>query len=336
MFDSRLKFLIAPGLALLLAFGLTLSSAIAADRLRIGLSSFTPINAAVWIAEDKGLFKKYGIDPEVIVVGGASAGGVSSLIAGDIQFLTGGGGAVINAALNGADVVMVASIVNKGVQRVMARADLKRPEDLKGKRIGVTRLGASSHMVLLLMLRAWKMNPTDVQAIQVGSSPAMMAALEKGGIDAAVLTEPTFFIAEDLGYRVLADLADMDIYYLHSMIDTTRSFLRSHRDLATRFIKAYVEGIAYFKKNRPESVEVMKKKLRTAPAQTKYLERSHALYASGYFETAPYPSLKGASSVLEFLARDNPRARTADPKAVIDASIVKELDDSGFIKKLYE
>ena len=80
----------------------------------------------------------------------------------------------------------------------------------------------------------------------------------------------------------------------------------------------------------------MKKKLRTAPAQTKYLERSHALYASGYFENAPYPSLKGASSVLEFLARDNPRARSADPKAVVDASIVKELDDSGFIKKLYE
>jgi NMT1/THI5 like len=114
-------------------------------------------------------------------------------------------------------------------------------------------------MVLLLMLRAWKMTPTDVQAIQVGSSPAMMAALEKGGIDAAVLTEPTFFIAEDLGYRVLADLADMDIYYLHSMIDTTRSYLRSHRDSAIRFIKAYVESIAYFKKNRAESVELMKK-----------------------------------------------------------------------------
>src|SRR5688572_23027563 len=335
MIGSRLKFLVAPSLALLIAFGLTLNSAIAADRLRIGLSSFTPINAAIWIAEEKGLFKKHGIDPEVIVVGGASAGGVSSLIAGDIQFLT-GGSAVINAALSGADVVMVASIVNKGVQRVMARADLKRPEDLKGKRVGVTRLGASSHMVLLLMLRAWKMNPTDVQAIQVGFSPAMMAALEKGGIDAAVLTEPTFFIAEDLGYPVLADLADMDIYYLHSMIDTTRSYLRSHHDLATRFIKAYVEGIAYFKKNRPESVEVMKKKLRTAPAQTKYLERSHALYASGYFENAPYPSLKGATSVLEFLARDNPRARTADPKSVIDAAIVKELDDTGFIKKLYE
>ena len=336
MYYDRLKFLVVLTFAGFSMLCWTSNPAMAADRLRIGLSSFTPINGAIWIAEEKGLFKKYGIEPEVIVVGGASAGGVSSLIAGDIQFLTGGGGAVINAGLNGADVVMVASIVNKGIQRVMARADLKRPEDLKGKRIGVTRLGASSHMVLLLMLRAWKMNPNEVQAIQVGSSPAMMAALEKGGIDAAVLTEPTFFIAEDLGYRVLADLADMDIYYLHSMIDTTRSYLRSHRDLATRFLKAYVEGIAYFKKHRAESIEVMKKKLRTTPAQAKYLERSHALYASGYFENAPYPSVKGATSVLEFLAKDNPRARTADPKSFIDTSIVKELDDSGFIRKLYE
>ena len=179
------------------------------------------------------------------------------------------------------------------------------------------------------------MNPNDVQAIQVGSSPAMMAALEKGGIDAAVLTEPTFFIAEDLGYRVLADLADMDIYYLHSMIDTTRSYLRSHRDLATRFIKAYVEGIAYFKKNRAESVEVMKKKLRTAPAQTKYLERSHTLYDSGYFENAPYPSLKGANSVLEFLsrvsARPNRRSEVSDRRQHRQG-----MDDSGFIKKLYQ
>jgi NitT/TauT family transport system substrate-binding protein len=308
----------------------------AADHVRIGLSSFTPINAAVWVAEDRGLFNKYGIEPEVVVVGGASAGGVSSLIAGDIQFLTGGGGAVINAALSGADVIMIASIVNKGVQRVMARSDLKRPEDLKGKRVGVTRLGASSHMVLLMMLRAWKMNPTDVQAIQVGSSPAMMAALEKGGIDAAVLTEPTFFFAEDQGFRVLADLADMDIYYLHSMIDATRAYLRAHHDLSSRFIKGYVEGIAYFKRNRADSIEIMKKKLRTSSAQTKYLERSYALYSSGYFEPAPYPSIKGVTSVLEFLSKDNPKARTADAKSFIDGSLVKELDDSGFIKKLYE
>ena len=315
---------------------LSVEATFGADRLRIGLSSFTPINASLWIAEEKGLFKKYGIESEVVLIGGASAAGVSSLIAGDIQFLGGAGGAVISAGLNGADVVMIGSIVNKGVQRVMARSDLKRPEDLKGKRVGVTRLGSASHLVLLMMLRTWNMSPNDVQTMQIGSSPAMMAALEKGGIDAAVLTEPTFFFAEDQGYRVLADLADMDIYYLHSMIDTTRAFVRTHRDLALRFMRGYIEGIAFFKKNRKESLEVLAKKLRTAPSQTKYVERSYALYSSGYFENAPYPSLKGVTTVLDFLAKDNPRARSADPRSFIDASLVKELDDSGFIKKFYE
>jgi NitT/TauT family transport system substrate-binding protein len=321
-------------LALIVFFGLRASYA--ADHLRIGLSSFTPINAAVWIAEDKGLFKKYDIDAEVVLIGGASAGGVSSLIAGDVQFLAGAGGAVISAGLNGADVVMIASIVNRGVQRVMARSDIKKPEDLRGKRVGVTRLGAASHLVLLMMLRTWGMNPADVQTMQIGSSPAMMAALEKGGIDAAVLTEPTFFFAEDQGYRVLADLADMDIYYLHSMIDTTRAYIRARRDTALRFLRGYIEGIAFFKHNRKESIEVLAKKLRTAPSQTKYLERSHALYSSGYFENAPYVSLKGVNTLLEFLGKDNPKARTADPRSFIDNSLVKELDDAGFIKKLYE
>jgi NitT/TauT family transport system substrate-binding protein len=308
----------------------------AADRVRVGLSSVSPINGSIWVAEEKQLFQKYGIEPEVILIGGASAAGVSSLIAGDIQFLVGGGSAVVNAAINGADAIMIASVVNKGIQKVMARSEIKTPEDLKGKKVGVTRFGASSHMVLQMMLRQWRMSPSDIQIIQVGSSPAMMASLEKGGVDAAVLTEPTFFFAEDQGYRILADLANMEIYYLHSMLDSTRSYLRVHRDIAVRFMKAYVEGIAFFKRNRAEAVDVLKKKMRTTPGQIKYIERSHALYSSGYFENAPYPSMQGVRTVLEFLAKDNPRAGNADPKSFIDESLVKELDDSGFITKLYK
>ena len=336
MTRNRLTLLVTALLTLLSILSENSRAASAPDRVRIGLSSYTPINAAVWIAEERSLFKKHGIDPEVVVVAGASAGGVSALIAGDVQFLTAGGGAVINSGLSGADVVMIGSIVNKGVQRVMARSDIRRPEDLRGKRVGVTRIGASSHMVLLLMLRQWGMTPNDIQTLQLNASPAMLAGLERGAIDAAVLTEPTFFIAEDLGYRILADLADMDIYYLHSMIDTTRTLVKTNRDLATRFMRAYIESIAYFKKHRADAVEIMKKKLRTTPAQAKYLERSYALYNSGYFENAPYPALKGVSSVLEFLSRDNPKARSADPRSFIDGSIVKDIEDSGFIKKLYE
>src|SRR5258708_35506518 len=106
------------------------------------------------------------------------------------------------------------------------------------------------------------MDPNALRSLEMGSATAMMAALEKGGIDAAVLTEPTFFFAEDQGFRTLADLADMGIYYLHSMIDTPRAYLRAHRDLTLRFIRGYVEGIAYFKKNRKENIDFLARKTR--------------------------------------------------------------------------
>jgi NitT/TauT family transport system substrate-binding protein len=323
-------------LAVIMFFVLSPSPALGLDKIRIGLSSVSALHGAVWVAEEKGLFKKHGMEPEVIVIGGGAARGVSALIAGDIQFLSGAGDAVINANLRGADVIIAASVLNKGVQRVMARTELKSPGDLKGKKVGITRFGSASHLVLGLMLRRWGMSPAEVNVVQVGSSPAMIASLEKGGIDAAVLTIPSVFVAEERGYRVLADLADMDIYYLHTMLDTTRSYLRAHRDQAARFMKAFVEGIAYFKKNKKESVEVLKKKLRTDQEGEKYLEKSYDLLASRYYERVPYPSLKGVETVLEFLGKENPKARGADPKSFMDDSIVREIEASGFIKRLYE
>ena len=322
-------------LLFLLCSGFFARSSFGLDKLRVGLSSVSALHGALWVAEEKGLFKKHGIDAEVIVIG-AGTQGISALIAGDVQFVSGAGDAAINANLRGADVIIAASVLNRGVQRVMARPDIKGPKDLKGKRVGVTRYGAASHLVLQLMMRRWGMSPGDVSVMQIGSSPSMLASLDKGGIDAAVLTIPSVFIADERGFRVLADLADMDIYYLHTMMDTSRSFLRSNRDQALRFIKGFVEGIAFFKKNKRESIEVLKKKLRTDAKGEKYLEKSYDLLAGGYYESVPYSSMQGVETLLQFMEKENPKAKTADPKSFVDSSIVAELEASGFIKALYE
>ena len=328
------------GLLAVLAVGaLYLTPALAFDRVRIGSSSsgVSPNNGAIYTAELKGLFKKHGIEVEVIEIGGGAARGVSALVAGDIQFLAGGGAAAISAALKGADLVLVASVLNKGIQRVMARPDVKSPADIKGKRVGISRFGSASHTVLQLMLRRWNINPAEIQVIQVGSSPAMLASLDKGWIDAAVLTVPSIFVAEDKGYRVLADLADLDIDYLHEAMIAKQSYLRSHRDEATRFIKGYIEGIAYFKRNKNESMEVLRKKLRMEPGRDdRYLARMYDLYASKYFDKVPYPSLRGTETVLEFLSREEPKAKSAEANSFLDSSIVRELEASGFINSLYE
>lgn len=308
----------------------------AVDKVRVGLAALSLADGAIWMAEEKNFFKKYEIDPEVILVGGGATRSVSALFAGDLQFAATGGGAAISAALAGSDVVMVAAGNNKGIQRLVVRPDIKTPEGIKGKKIGITTFGSSGHVALLLMLRKWGIGPDEVQVIQVGASPIMLISLQKGGIDAAVLQDPTFFVAEDSGFKTLGDPAAMDIHYLQNMLVSTRSYLRAHRDLAGRFIRAYIEGIAYFKRNRDESLKVLMKKMRVDRGNESSLERSYQLYAGQYFDSVPYPSILGVRTVLEFLAKDNPKAKTADPNAFIDASFVKALDESGFIKALYQ
>jgi len=302
----------------------------------MGLSSVSALHSAVWVAEQKGLFRKHGVEAEIIVTGQGAATGISALLANDIQVVASAGDALVASTLQGADTVMIAGVVNKGLQRIMARSEIKTPTELKGKRIGVTRIGAVSHSVLLMMLPRWKMSVNDVQVMQLGSSPNMLAALDRGGIDAAVLTIPSMFVAEDRGYRVLADMGDTDIYYLHTMIATTRNYVKNSRDRISRFLKGYLEGLAFVKQNKKESIDIVRKKLQLGAEQTRNLERSIELLNAKYYESVPYPSLRGVETVLGFVEKDNPKAKGADPKSFVDDSLLREIEQSGFMKKLYD
>jgi NitT/TauT family transport system substrate-binding protein len=325
------------GILMLLSSIVTVAASVRAqDKIRMGLSSVSALHSAVWVAEQKGLFRKYGIEPEVIVTGQGAATGISALLANDIQVVASAGDALVASTLQGADTVMIAGVVNKGLQRIMARSEIKTPTELKGKKIGVTRIGAVSHSVLLMMLPRWKMSVNDVQVMQLGSSPNMLAALDRGGIDAAVLTIPSMFVAEDRGYRVLVDMGDTDIYYLHTMIATTRNYVKSSRDRVTRFLKGYLEGLAFVKQNKKESIDIVRKKLQLGAEQTRNLERSIELLNAKYYESVPYPSLRGVETVLGFVEKDNPKAKSADPKSFVDDSLLREIEQSGFIKKLYD
>jgi NitT/TauT family transport system substrate-binding protein len=325
------------GILILVSSIVTVGASVRAqDKIRMGLSSVSALHSAVWVAEQKGLFRKYGIEAEVIVTGQGAATGISALLANDIQVVASAGDALVASTLQGADTVMIAGVVNKGLQRIMARSEIKTPTELKGKKIGVTRIGAVSHSVLLMMLPRWKMSVNDVQVMQLGSSPNMLAALDRGGIDAAVLTIPSMFVAEDRGYRVLADMGDTDIYYLHTMIATTRNYVKNSRDRITRFLKGYLEGIAFVKQNKKESIDIVRKKLKLGAEQTQNLERSIELLNAKYYESVPYPSLRGVETVLGFVEKDNPKAKSADPKSFVDDSLLREIEQSGFIKKLYD
>jgi NitT/TauT family transport system substrate-binding protein len=308
----------------------------AQDKIRIGLSSVSALHSALWVAEQKGFFRRQGLETEIIVTGQGATAGIGALLANDIQFASAAGDSLVNAALRGGETVMIAASVNRGLNRIMVRPEIKTPADLRGKKIGATRVGAVSHSVLLMMLRRWNINPTEVQVLQLGSSPNMLQALEKGGVDGAVMTLPFVFIAEDRGFRVLVDLAETDIYYLHTMIASTRSYLRTKRDTALQFLRGYLEGIAYFKQNKKDSLEIVRKKLRISADQERNLERSYDLLATKYYEQMPYPSLRGVETVLGLVEKDNPKAKSADPKSFYDDSLLREIEQSGFVTTLYQ
>jgi ABC-type nitrate/sulfonate/bicarbonate transport system substrate-binding protein len=328
---AMISWLISFGGLLLLSHPAT-----AQDKVSMGLSSVSGLHSAMWVAEEKGLFRKYGIDAEVIVTGQGGTAGIGALLANDIQMVSSAGDILVAAALRGGDTVMVAGVVNKGLQRITTKPEIKTPGDLKGKRVGVTRIGAVSHSVLLMMLQRWKMSVNDIQVMQVGSSPNMLASLDKGGLDAAVLTIPSMFVAEDRGYRVLLDMADTDIYYLHTMIATTRNYIKNNRDKVSRFLKGYLEGLAFVKQHKKESIDVVKKKLRIGAEQERNLEKSIDLLSAKYYEQIPYPSMRGVETVLGFVEKDNPKAKTADPKSFVDDSLLREIEASGFVKTLYQ
>jgi NitT/TauT family transport system substrate-binding protein len=306
------------------------------DKIRIGMGAFSPTNSAIWVAEERGLFKKHGIEAEAIFIGGGATRSVNALLASDIQFATAGGGGVIQSALRGADVVMLAANNNRGVHRILVRPEIDTPEAVKGKKIAITTFGSSSHQVLTMVLDVWKMRPDELQILQVGSSPTMLISMQKKLVDGAVLSDPSYFIAEDNGFRVIADLAKMNIHYLQNMVVSTRSYLRTNRDQATRVLRAFVEAIAYFKKNKKDSVQIILKKMRMNADQAKYAERTYDQYANIYFERVPYPSATGIKTVLESLVKENPKAKGADPSSFVDPSILKSLEDSGFIRGLYD
>ncbi len=308
----------------------------AQDKIRMGLSSVSALHTATWVAEERGLFRKHGLDVEVIVTGQGGTAGIGALLANDIQLVSSAGDLLSAAALRGGDTVMIAGVVNKGLQRILTVPEIKTPADLKGKRVGVTRIGAVSHVVLLMMLQRWKMSVNDVQIMQVGSSPNMLVSLDKKGIEAAVLTIPSMFVAEDRGYRVLLDMADTDIFYLHTMIGTTRSYIKNNRDKVSRYLKGFLEGLAFVKQHRKESTDIVKKKLRIGPEQERNLERSIELLSTKYYEQVPYTALRGVETVLGYIEKDNPRAKTADPKSFYDDSLLREIEQSGFVKTLYQ
>lgn len=309
------------------------SVSLAQTRLKVAYPTTVGSMAVVWVAKEAKLFDKHGLEVELIYVAGSSRV-VQAMLAKDIPISEIAIPAVIQANLAGADLVMLAGPNHKPGQKIMVKPEIKRREDLKGKKIGITRFGTSDDFLLRYVLGQWNLQPDrDVALIQMGGSQETVAGIAARAIDGGMLSSPLHLQAAKFGYTLLADLSAIGVDYQGAGVVTTRSFMREAPDTLRRYLRAYVEALYRFKTDKSFATKVIGKYSRITDQDA--LDETYQHYAVKVMPRVPYPTLKGIQLVLDEIGVRTPKAKSSAPESFIDVSYLKELEQGGFIKKLY-
>jgi NitT/TauT family transport system substrate-binding protein len=310
-------------------------SSVAAQTTRLKVAYPTTVGsmAVVWMTKEARLFEKHGLDVELIYIAGSSRV-VQAMLAKDVPISEIAIPAVIQANLAGADLVMLAGPNHKPGQKIMVKPEIKRREDLKGKKIGITRFGTSDDFLLRYVLGQWNLQPDrDVALIQMGGSQETLAGIASRAVDGGMLSSPLHLQAGKLGYSLLADLSAIDVDYQGAGVVTTRSYMRESPDRVRRYMRAYMEGLHRFKTDKNLAMKVIGKYSRITDPEA--LEETYQHYAVKVMPRVPYPTTKGIQMVLDEIGARAPKAKSSSPESFVDVSYLKELEQSGFIKKLY-
>ena len=301
----------------------------AADKIRVAFSAVAPTQGVLWVADVGGLLNKNGFSAEIIYTRAA----IETLVAGEVDFAQMTGALMSSARLQGADHVMIAGVQDTLDDRLVARPTIKAMEELKGKRVGVFRFGSASHLRLLYVLPRYGLSERDITMLQVGDTPERLIALASGSIDATLVSPPDHFEALRAGMKILLNLRELNVPYQGSGLVTTQRLLAKRRDVARRFLKAYVEAVHMLKTNPDVS-----KKAFAKYRQTKDEKRLEDAYQTlrDIVKPKPYPSIDGFKTIIKDASDRIPAAKTANPKDFIDVSLLEELDRSGYIDALYK
>ena len=233
------------------------------EKLTIAFSSVSANMAPLWITKERGFFRKYGLDVQLVFIESGSTT-VQSLISKEVTFAQMAGAGVLQSRLRGSDVVLIAGFLNTMDYQLMVDKSITRPDQLKGKTMAVSRFGSSSDFATRYALDKFGLVPDrDVTILEIGSQPARFAALESGKIQAAMVAIPLTRRAKTLGFHALADLQMLGLEYQHTGLATTEALIRARPELVRNVMKAYVEGIHYYKTRRAGSLGILAKYLKT-------------------------------------------------------------------------
>lgn len=319
--------------ALFAMIGATPALAQETRKLRAGYASLSGNMTPYWVAKEGGYFKKYGLDIDMVAFPSGNEG-MAATIAGEIDFIAIAGSTTASANIGGADVISLAITTDRLLTSLVVNSSIQKPEDLKGKAIGISRFGTSIDTAARVVIHHYGMEPIkDVSIVQVGAVASAVGSLRSGRIQAAILSYPTVVQARREGFREMLDIASLGMPYASSGITVRKSFMNQRKEVTVNYVKAILEAIARVKRDRPFALDVMGKYLRSKDREL--LDETYEVASTKYLKRVPYPTVEAFRSVLDELAQVNPKAKGQDPKRFYDDSILQELDKSGFVSALY-
>ena len=290
---------------------------------------------SLWAAQEQGLFAKHGIDAQLILIRGGSTL-VASLLAGEIQMAFTSGVSVLGAAAQGVDVKMLSSISSRVSWKLIANPQIKKTEDLRGKRFGVQSIVGSTWMYAMLALEQLGLEPKrdNISFLPIGDAVTIGHALEAGRIDAAVLDPALSRRLTNKGFSQLVDLAKTNATFPGLGLGVTRSYLEQQPATIERMVTSLTEGLAFVQSpaNKAVVLKVLMKHLRINDpnvAEDGYQDQLLTL------NRKPYPSLEGLRSAQRLMAQQNSKIAALKVDDLVDARFVRRLDESGFIDRLY-
>jgi NitT/TauT family transport system substrate-binding protein len=306
-----------------------------AERIRAASGGLSTIHALLWAAYDQQLAKKYGIDMEYIAIENGTVG-MQTLVANESQFLFSTSSLAVNANLRGADIAVVAGGLNFIPDKLIVRPEIKRPEDLAGKRLAISRFGSSSETSAKLTLEKVGVKPDSVSLIQLGGVSTRQAALMAGQVQATILSDPQATAATNAGMKLWVDLSESKWglpRFCFNCFMAKRSFLDSNRAAASNFLKAVIEGLYLLKKDKALGVRLIKKYLRLNDEAASI---GYDFYIAKHGEgMLSLPERSGLEFVIAEVAKSNPAASKATPESLrlVEPSLLDDIRKSGFLER---
>ena len=305
----------------------------AAERIRIGYSSISGSYIGLWVGHDAGLFAKEGLEDQMILIpSGSQLAQVT--VAGEVEIGALNGSSAMAAALQGADIKIIGNTTNKMIFSIYARPEIKTVEGLKGKKIGISRFGSSTDISARYALKKHGLDPNkDVAIVQMGAMSSIMGGLQGGAIEAGLVSPPTLFAVEKMGFKELLSITDMDLPFPNPSLVVQGGIIRNRPDTIDRFMRAYARGIARARSDREFTYKSLAKY--TKIEDPAVLAKAYDLYVGKVLEKAPYINMPGMKNALDDLAGTMPAAKNAKPEQLIDFHFLDTLEKSGLLKELY-